>query len=42
MMLALSLSERVQIFSGVQLELGLDSYREEPNTRKEEHIQRKN
>jgi hypothetical protein len=39
MMLALSFSGRVQIFSGVKLELELGSYREEPNTGKGEHNQ---
>jgi hypothetical protein len=39
MMLALSFSGRVWIFSGVQLRLGLGSYCEEPNTGKEEHNQ---
>jgi hypothetical protein len=39
MMLALSFSGRVQVFSGVCLELGLGSYREESITRKEEHNQ---
>jgi hypothetical protein len=38
-LLALSFSGRVQVFSGVQLKLGLGSYREEPNTGKEEHNQ---
>jgi hypothetical protein len=39
MMLALSFSGRERIFSGVQLRLGLGSYRGESNTGKEEHNQ---